>query len=76
MSPGGGPKIEFRISTGGLDFISSSGYPQIEFGYDDASDNEEDEEDEEEISTNPDEQGPNNCGNQRHNLVSGFEKSP
>jgi translation initiation factor 2-alpha kinase 4 len=28
-----GPNIEFGASTGGLDFISSSGYPAIEFGY-------------------------------------------
>jgi hypothetical protein len=71
MSPGTGLNIEFGISTGGLDFMSSSGYPQIEFGYDDASDNEEDSgEDEDEISTNPDLQGPNGGGNQRQNLVS------
>lgn len=75
MSPGTGPNIEFGISTGGLDFMSSSGYPQIEFGYDEASDNEEDSgEDEDEVSTNPDEQGPNGGGNQRHNLVSGFSE--
>lgn len=74
MSPGTGPNIEFGISTGGLDFMSSSGYPQIEFGYDDASDNEEDSgEDEDEISTNPDVQGPNGGGNQRQNLVSEFQ---
>jgi hypothetical protein len=75
MSPGTGPNIEFGISTGGLDFMSSSGYPQIEFGYDEASDNEEDSgEDEDEVSTNPDEQGPNGGGNQRHNLVSAFSE--
>jgi translation initiation factor 2-alpha kinase 4 len=28
-----GPQIEFGASTGGLDFISSSGYPVVEFGY-------------------------------------------
>jgi translation initiation factor 2-alpha kinase 4 len=71
MSPGTGPNIEFGISTGGLDFMSSSGYPRIQFGYDDATDNEEDSgEDEDEVSTNPDEPGPNGGGNQRHNLVS------
>lgn len=76
MSPGG-PNIEFGISTGGLDFMSSSGYPQIEFGYDDASDNDEDSgEDEDDISTNSDEQGPNGGGNQRqNNLVSEFSIS-
>jgi translation initiation factor 2-alpha kinase 4 len=51
--------------------MSSSGYPRIQFGYDDATDNEEDSgEDEDEVSTNPDEPGPNGGGNQRHNLVS------
>lgn len=33
ISPGEGPHIEFGVSTGGLDFISSSGYPAVEFGY-------------------------------------------
>ena len=76
MSPGTGPNIEFGISTGGLDFMSSSGYPQIEFGYDDVSDNEEDSgEEEDDISTNPDDQAPNGGGNQRHNLVSGSQTS-
>jgi translation initiation factor 2-alpha kinase 4 len=28
-----GPNIEFGASTGGLDFISSSGFPVVEFGY-------------------------------------------
>jgi eukaryotic translation initiation factor 2-alpha kinase 4 len=74
MSPGG-PNIEFGVSTGGLDFMSSSGYPQIEFGYDDASD-EASGEDEDDISTNPDEQGPNGGGNQRqNNLVGAFLSS-
>ena len=70
MSPGTGANIEFGVSTGGLDFMSSSGYPQIEFGYDDATDNEEDSgDDEDEASTNPDEQILKGGGNQRHNLV-------
>ena len=57
--------------------MSSSGYPQIEFGYDDATDNEEESgEDDDEVSTNPDELGPNGGGNQRHNLVSRFTDSP
>ncbi len=34
VSPKGGTSIEFGHSTGGLDFISSSGYPKIQFGYD------------------------------------------
>ena len=57
--------------------MSSSGYPQIEFGYDDATDNEEDSgEDEDEASTNPDEQVPVGGGNQRHNLVSKLSDLP
>jgi eukaryotic translation initiation factor 2-alpha kinase 4 len=32
--------IEFGFSTGGLDFISSSGYPKIQFGYDSEDDDE------------------------------------
>ncbi|GKT49171.1 eIF-2-alpha kinase GCN2 [Colletotrichum spaethianum] len=42
-----GAAIHFATSTGGLDFMSSSGYPQVEFGYDD-SDAEEDSDEEEE----------------------------
>jgi translation initiation factor 2-alpha kinase 4 len=55
VSPGIGPNIEFGASTGGLDFMSSSGYPQIEFGIDDNSetDSEDDEYNQEEESTNP-----------------------
>ncbi|KAI3536661.1 hypothetical protein CABS01_15619 [Colletotrichum abscissum] len=41
------PAIHFATSTGGLDFMSSSGYPQVEFGYDDSDAEEESEEDEE-----------------------------
>jgi translation initiation factor 2-alpha kinase 4 len=33
---------DFTRSTGGLDFISSSGYPKVEFGSDDESDNDVD----------------------------------
>jgi translation initiation factor 2-alpha kinase 4 len=69
MSPGTGPNIEFGVSTGGLDFMSSSGYPQIEFGYDDASDKDEESDDEDENSTSPDDQGANG-GDGRNNLVS------
>ncbi|KAI9646734.1 eukaryotic translation initiation factor 2-alpha kinase [Ciborinia camelliae] len=47
VSPGGsGPHIEFRTSTGGLDFMSTSGY-QIEFGYDEATDSDDEDEDDE-----------------------------
>ncbi|KAL0943971.1 protein kinase [Colletotrichum truncatum] len=47
------PVIHFATSTGGLDFMSSSGYPQVEFGYDDSEgddDDDEDDEDEEDDS--------------------------
>jgi translation initiation factor 2-alpha kinase 4 len=56
LSPGTGPNIDFGVSTGGLDFMSSSGYPQIEFGYDDGSDAVDDSEDEDDGSTNPSQQ--------------------
>jgi translation initiation factor 2-alpha kinase 4 len=69
MSPGTGPNVEFGVSTGGLDFMSSSGYPQIEFGYDDASDKDEVSDEEDENSTNPDDQDANG-GEGRNNLVS------
>lgn len=36
--------IEFGTSTGGLDFMSTSGY-QVEFGYDEASDSDDEDED-------------------------------
>lgn len=35
--------IEFAPSTGGLDFVSSSGYPHIEFGYDESGSEDEDD---------------------------------
>jgi eukaryotic translation initiation factor 2-alpha kinase 4 len=41
-----GPSVEFGASTGGLDFISSSGYPAIEFGYESDDNAISDEEDE------------------------------
>ncbi|KZF22607.1 Serine/threonine-protein kinase [Xylona heveae TC161] len=53
LSPTEGPSLEFGQSTGGLDFISSSGYPKIEFGYgseDESSGSYPDEEGTEEIS--------------------------
>lgn len=50
-----GPNIEFGASTGGLDFISSSGYPAVEFGYasdeDAISDEDETETEEDDDST-------------------------
>ncbi len=48
VSPGGGPHVEFGTSTGGLDFMSSSGYPQIVFGDDDDDDESDSEEDSDE----------------------------
>ncbi|QIW98526.1 hypothetical protein AMS68_004044 [Peltaster fructicola] len=42
----GGPAIEFGYqSTGGLDFVSSSGYPQIEFGVDSEEEESADDDD-------------------------------
>ncbi|TVY28611.1 eIF-2-alpha kinase [Lachnellula hyalina] len=68
MSPGTGPNIEFGVSTGGLDFMSSSGYPQIEFGYDDGSDAVEDSEEEDDDSTNPSNQDIQNGAKHHNNL--------
>lgn len=70
MSPGTGPDIEFGVSTGGLDFMSSTGYPQIEFGYDDVSDGDEDSDSGNDESTSPDDQGPKDNGRVQPNLVS------
>lgn len=72
MSPGAGASNGFGASTGGLDFMSSSGYPHIEFGYDGASDNDEDEDedDEDDESEGSDIQSPNAVSNQQANLVS------
>jgi len=36
--------IEFAPSTGGLDFMSSSGYPEVEFGYDESGSEDEGDE--------------------------------
>lgn len=41
-----GVDVEFATSKGGLDFMSSSGYPQVEFGFDD-TEGESDDDDEE-----------------------------
>ncbi|TVY91069.1 eIF-2-alpha kinase [Lachnellula willkommii] len=68
MSPGTGPNIEFGVSTGGLDFMSSSGYPQIEFGYDDGSEAVEDSEEEDDDSTNPSNQDIQ-IGAKHHNIL-------
>ncbi|CZT46280.1 probable cpc-3 protein [Rhynchosporium secalis] len=69
VSPGTGPNVEFGVSTGGLDFMSSSGYPQVEFGYDGVSDESEDETDDDDESTNPDVASPTGAGLQRTNLA-------
>jgi len=55
LSPGTGLDIEFGASTGGLDFMSSSGYPQVEFGFDDDEETDSDEDDDgnNEEGTNP-----------------------
>jgi len=68
LSPGG-PDIEFGVSTGGLDFMSSSGYPQIEFGYDDATDEDDGDSDSEDETPSTDGQPPNG-GNKVPQLVS------
>ncbi|CAL3965791.1 unnamed protein product [Diplocarpon coronariae] len=71
MSPSTAPNIEFGISTGGLDFMSSSGYPQVEFGYDDESDEDEDSNEEDENDpTSPGAQSSNGVTKQRPTLAS------
>lgn len=55
------PDVQFT-STGGLDFMSSSGYPQVEFGYDSEEDEEDDDiavEDDDESSSDEEESGSN-----------------
>jgi translation initiation factor 2-alpha kinase 4 len=54
LSPGANVNIEFGNSTGGLDFMSSRGYPQVEFGYDDNSDDETDDDDDQSLSSSND----------------------
>jgi translation initiation factor 2-alpha kinase 4 len=83
MSPGTGPNIEFGASTGGLDFMSSSNYPQIEFGYDGSeSDEDEDEDEDKDDSTNPEiavidepDNGRNNLALKRTRSSSRFQRS-
>ncbi len=69
VSPGGGPRIEFGTSTGGLDFMSSSGYPQIVFGDDDDESNSEEDSDEED-STGPSDIEPHGRGGRGNQSVS------
>lgn len=61
-----GPNVEFGASTGGLDFISSSGFPVVEFGY--ASDENAvlDEDDETETEEDDD------SASQSHNNIAGI----
>ena len=60
FSPNGGPSIEFGPSTtGGLDFISSTGFPQIQFGNDsedEQSDSEAEDDRSEAVEESPDKQ--------------------
>ncbi|KAK2628512.1 hypothetical protein QTJ16_001615 [Diplocarpon rosae] len=66
MSLGTGPNVEFGISTGGLDFMSSTGYPQVAFGYDDESDEDKDSDEEDDNdSTSSGAQSPNGATDQR-----------
>lgn len=57
--------VEFGFSTGGLDFISSSGYPKVQFGYDSGDENHEDEDAEESEDEEP-ESSTGNSKNARH----------
>ena len=55
VSPRGGSSFDFGQSASGLDYISSSGYPQIQFGYD-SDDDESDGDSECEVSGKSEEQ--------------------
>ncbi|KAM3080996.1 eukaryotic translation initiation factor 2-alpha kinase [Clarireedia jacksonii] len=69
ISPGSGPNIEFGTSTGGLDFMSTSGY-QIEFGFDETTDSDDDDdEDEDEDDEESAEPNDNGHGDERHALA-------
>ncbi len=68
MSPGHGPSHDMGTSRG-LDFISSSGYPQIEFGYDGETEEEEEDSDDDD-STSLDGHGHNGKTSPvKHHLV-------
>ena len=72
MSPGTGPSIEFGASTGGLDFMSSSGYPQVEFGYDEGSETDDDFEEndsEEDDAMSPDDRIIKSPNKQHNDLI-------
>lgn len=67
MSPGHGPSLDIGTS-GGLDFISSRGYPEIEFGY--SGESEDDAiSDDDDNSTSLDDEGPNGKSPIKNNLV-------
>ena len=65
--------IEFAPSTGGLDFVSSSGYPNIEFGYDESgseNEDEQDSDDSEASKTEDDSDGGNSVRGRNQGAVS------
>ena len=67
----GGSDIVFGQSTGGLDFISTSGFPKIEFGYDSGEDDASSEAVEDDESSSEDElegYGEQHGGKQRQGL--------
>lgn len=67
MSPGHGPSLDIGTS-GGLDFISSRGYPEIEFGYSGESEDDAISDDDDE-STSLDDEGPNGKSPVKSNLI-------
>ncbi|KAF7864571.1 hypothetical protein EAF04_006703 [Stromatinia cepivora] len=62
---GSEPHIEFGTSTGGLDFMSTSGY-QVEFGYDEASNSDDEDEDEDEDDDDDEEDSAERNGHARN----------
>lgn len=68
MSPGHGPSLEIGTS-GGLDFISSRGYPEIEFGYSGESEDDTISDDDDDESTSLDDEGPNGKSPVKNDLV-------
>ena len=71
ISPGHGPSLDIGTS-GGLDFISSRGYPEIEFGYSGESEDDaisDDDDDDDDDSTSLDEEGHHGKSPVKNNLV-------
>ena len=62
ISPIGGSHVEFGNSAQGLDFISSSGYPKIEFGYESGDEDQNSEAVEEDDSKSNDESDEQDTG--------------